>query len=451
MPSLKRPRPKRRRLKKESSTPATSPDIDARGTSTATQPGSSRRTDVVEILEGLAANKTPGNVTLMKWIGERQWNSLEDLKKDTRPSWADSMILPRLFETGDAWLPRPATDMDMHIAAMEEIQQAGKVPSYLVRDFHEEESDLGIVYEQLKAQPGEDGWVSLQENPVHLMNLPMKTLGQKIQVPTALVQMYSFEHEDQEDHPFNPSANLAPKFAFVDVHIDAGMEAISMCVHPCRKVWFLWPPTPENLEEMSRRNHRERRRLIQSNLNDGILLETDGTVGIHVPAGWLHATFTIHGGFLIGITPVMAESIGHISRYNVSEVGFNLSYTVETDDNLKIYGRGLQIALCSRKLDVLQEAIDGWYKLGPLLACLRPADGGPSNGLNKGMAARKEEIRVIWEDWLLRIDWKSGGIDLTHQCCHLDDADFPNHFKTEHLKLLNTSKARRLKQDSVKS
>ncbi|KAI9884407.1 MAG: Transcription factor Sox-2 [Watsoniomyces obsoletus] len=348
------------------------------------------------------------------------------------PNWKG--LSPRLLSAGECWHPRPPTEAEMWKASVTEIQRAKvdeDVPYQVYDSLEQPSSDVaGNVATSLmqirmrrKEDEDEGQWSELQRNPVTVLNLFPSYLAQRVHIPLRLKQHLEFED------PPPKAANITPKYAFVDVHIDHGMEAISICVGRCRKVWFLWPPTTDNLKEMERLDHRDPDRLIRSYLDDGILLQTDKSTGIHVPSGWLHATFTIEGGFLVGITPVTAESIGLISSCTSSE----LVSEPGTQPNLKGYIRGLETALRSTKPSVLQDTLDGWQHLGPQLAILRTG--------KKGLGDNGKALRAIWDEFLLRFSLKLQRrrsedqvmVLTSESCCNLTDPAFPDHFRAVHM------------------
>ena len=96
--------------------------------------------------------------------------------------------------------------------------------------------------------------------------------------------------------------NVTLKYAIVNVHIDRGMEVLAVSIEPCEKIWFLWPPTDENLQELGRRMGITGVRMTESKLTDGIIAFTDSTEALYVPSGWLHSTVIFTGGFLAGLS-----------------------------------------------------------------------------------------------------------------------------------------------------
>ena len=177
----------------------------------------------------------------------------------------------------------------------------------------------------------------LQRNPVIATNLRLTILDYEVQVPARLQRELQFNSDR-----ITFEVNATPSYAFMDLHIDRGMDAISSCIGGCRKVWLMWPPTQQNLTEMRRLDCQRNFRMLRSQLDNGIIVETsDNTMVLHIPAGWVHATFTIKGGFLGGITAVTAESIRLISSWMQVELEHGSD---DLQGNLDIYINALEEA-----------------------------------------------------------------------------------------------------------
>ena len=114
----------------------------------------------------------------------------------------------------------------------------------------------------------------------------------------------------------------------------------------------MWPLTESNLAEMRRVDHQCNCQMIRSQLNNGLICETDSTTTIHIPTGWLHVTFTVGGsGFVAGITIVAAESI----RFTSSWMQVKLKRgSDDPQGNLDVYYYVLEVALESRNEDVIR-------------------------------------------------------------------------------------------------
>ena len=171
---------------------------------------------------------------------------------------------------------------------------------------------------------------------------------------------------------------------------------------------------------MSNFNPQCTQRLVQSTLNDGLIIETDSTIALHIPNCWLHATFTKEGGFLGGITLVVAESIRLVSDWMLVELA--------DDDNdpsgtLRIYTNALKEALHSRKQNVVQATIDRLAKLQSWLESLKFK--------KRIVSTQVKMFAEIW-DYFLKInqqDWS---------CCesYLSSGNLHTHFKTKHISFL---------------
>ena len=315
-----------------------------------------------DILDSLSIYLTKYNEDLMRWINDRTWYHLHDVPESFQ---AVNILLPRLVPAEECWY-RPSNG-DRRLPTFLEAWNAcfdtitGTLPnqpgSYHVYDMYEQpSSQIGTVMAQLRPQPEEMD--QLQVNPMIAVNLQLNIPDYEFRVPAALQRELQFNFTS-----INFAANATPSYAFVDLHIDRGMDAVS-CIGACRKVWFMWPPTEHNLSEMRRVDCQRNFHMLRSQLDNGVVVETDSTMALHIPAGWLHATFTVEGGFLGGITAVTAEAIPLIS--------FWVEVELETrgDDirgNLDIYTRALEEALCSQNKDVVRAALEGWKQLQPRL------------------------------------------------------------------------------------
>ncbi|KUJ09519.1 uncharacterized protein LY89DRAFT_724483 [Mollisia scopiformis] len=114
---------------------------------------------------------------------------------------------------------------------------------------------------------------------------------------------------------FNIGINVTPKGSFVDLHHDITRRGLSKTIGKCKKIWLLFPSTPENLElYIASAGFSNRLARIGSKLRGGIIVETDSAHELEFPAGTLHAVFTTIGGFLAGINYSTAECLPTMSR-----------------------------------------------------------------------------------------------------------------------------------------
>lgn len=114
--------------------------------------------------------------------------------------------------------------------------------------------------------------------------------------------------------PLGVEAIVSPTGSFTDIHTDATTIGRAVCVEQCEKLWFLWPPTAQNLLLWS--THRGLAiSLVRygAELEGGLVVRTQGNdetrIALTMPAGTLHSVFTITGGFLLGVNYSTGEDI----------------------------------------------------------------------------------------------------------------------------------------------
>ncbi|KAH7070825.1 hypothetical protein FB567DRAFT_539286 [Paraphoma chrysanthemicola] len=109
---------------------------------------------------------------------------------------------------------------------------------------------------------------------------------------------------------FTQTANITPKFSFVDAHIDDGVHVLSICGPGCVKLWIVHPPTAHNMTALAR---YETNSNIIGNfepLAEGgcCFLQFPGDA-VYLPPGAIHTIITIAGGCLTGLTWVSDASL----------------------------------------------------------------------------------------------------------------------------------------------
>ncbi|KAH0345667.1 hypothetical protein KCU81_g4302, partial [Aureobasidium melanogenum] len=141
-----------------------------------------------------------------------------------------------------------------------------------------------------------EGMEGFTQVPHYVENIPVETLSEHLQVPGLL-------RNDVNTVPYAEcSANFGPTGSSVDLHIDFGMHVLSTVFDNCIKLWALYPPTNLNLDLMYAISGREHKlQQLFDKLEGGVFAITTGGATIHLPPGWLHATYNIRGGFLVGI------------------------------------------------------------------------------------------------------------------------------------------------------
>jgi hypothetical protein len=72
---------------------------------------------------------------------------------------------------------------------------------------------------------------------------------------------------------------------------------------------------------------------LAASLERGLIVQTTSSEAIYLPAGWIHAVFTITGGFLVTMDFTTRDSIEAFSRY----LKFNLDTTMDTESQIHCY------------------------------------------------------------------------------------------------------------------
>ncbi|KAE8372197.1 hypothetical protein BDV26DRAFT_286157 [Aspergillus bertholletiae] len=154
----------------------------------------------------------------------------------------------------------------------------------------------------------------------------------------------------------NQQVNLTPRFSFVDLHIDYGADGISTPIGDCQKVWFMYPPTKKNLAAIANlEGQRHKLSRLSDTLEAGIVVQTTSDHALYIPAGCLHATFTLKGGYLIASDFTTSQSIKAIGAYIASGLASMLSPEAR-EDCYSLFKHCLHICLMHRQLIPAVEA-----------------------------------------------------------------------------------------------
>ena len=170
--------------------------------------------------------------------------------------------------------------------------------------------------------------------------------------------------------------------------------------------------------------------MLRSQLDNDIIVETDNTMALHLPVGWLHATSRVDS--LGGITAVTAESIRLISSWIQVELE---SGSDDLQGNLDIYINELEETLYSRKEDVVQDALEGWKQLQSRLREL--VDHKATT--DKITSEQGKKLIEIWDEFCEQADKQ-------RPCCYdcdLSNSHFHTHFEKHHLSFLSATATRK--------
>ncbi|KAL9634358.1 MAG: hypothetical protein Q9164_004134 [Protoblastenia rupestris] len=243
------------------------------------------------------------------------------------------------------------------------------------------------------------------------------------------------------------ASNITPQGTIVDLHVDHGFTVLATTIEDCVKMWALFPPTEHNLGLLRKVANKsgglqllveDHLQYSQPFLEGGILTRTDSAEAILLPAGTLHAVFTLSGGFLSGIHFLTAESTYQTAlclRYEIQcKLGIESpdevsEHTVpafgELEGDVARYAESLELAL--RYPVHRKDAIRGWILVEPFMKTWVST-------------AAKAGFHEIWRNnlgWLGHFTYANAGVG---KCaCGWDRGDdFFLHFKG-HLTFLDKS------------
>jgi hypothetical protein len=173
-------------------------------------------------------------------------------------------------------------------------------------------------------------------------------------------------------------------------------------------------------------NHRVKLSRIMHQLEGGISVVTTASHAIYIPAGCIHATFTVQGGFLIAKDFTTSESLGAITSYLLHGLDRALSLAAQ-EICYEWFGRCLDVCLGSGNLNL---ALEAWVR--------------SQDSLDTWAASHRQwrvNVRRLWEQHLH---------ESTAQNCPCGweetSMSLPQHVFTVHLTfLLSSSQIRRFK------
>ncbi|EED14478.1 hypothetical protein TSTA_106880 [Talaromyces stipitatus ATCC 10500] len=275
---------------------------------------------------------------------------LDDVPPTVRSLWQScTTSLPTLYNSSQCWTVRTPLARELVIDALIKIRSK-QIQSASEEDFRlnyqgevNESIDPTIVLAQLvDPDPCCPAFLTGLRSP------SVESCG--FRCPYDLCTVVEPEEE------CNIQVNMTPKFSFVDLHIDYGADGLSTLVGDCRKIWLLYPPSEANLRAMKMvDSQRAKLMRIMHQLEGGVIVPTTASHAIYIPAGCIHATFTLQGGFLVAKDFTSSESLTAIASYLLHK----LDQTLPSEARSVCYDwfeRCLDVCLSSGKLDTALEA-----------------------------------------------------------------------------------------------
>lgn len=152
----------------------------------------------------------------------------------------------------------------------------------------------------------------------YVLNIPVVCDEVQIHIPKPLLAAGSVSEESTE-----VAANISPTYALADLQIGETvlpffllLQAILVsCIFftginhkiitvfgSCVQFWACYPPTKHNLKHFNSRSNRSTRfAALYSVLKTGYFTTATKGQSLYLPAGWLHASYTLAGGLSAGI------------------------------------------------------------------------------------------------------------------------------------------------------
>lgn len=199
---------------------------------------------------------------------------------------------------------------------------------------------------------------------------------------------------------------------------DYGRDGISAALHECEKVWVMYPPTPQNLQWMA--DHRGQQAKLAKGmavLEGGVVVHTTSAEAVYLPAGCLHAVFTVSGGFLVSIDCTTQMSVWPFAQY----LRYNVQAEIEANEQRDCYFLFLDSLDVALQNAGERDAFRGWIEVEPVLQMKRKND-----------RAWVRAARKVWDDYL-----KTDPIvDLECPCQVAVSSSFLEHLMDCHLRWL---------------
>jgi hypothetical protein len=180
------------------------------------------------------------------------------------------------------------------------------------------------------------------------------------------------------------------QFELVLIGEDYGTDGVSAPIGSCVKIWLLYPPSPENLRlVLGTEGQRAKLARVALYLKGGIILKTTSAEAIYLPAGCIHATFTIEGGYLVAVDFTTMDSMKAFSAYIASGLDRFLGAEGQLDC-FQWFTACLELALAG---DRVKEVLEGWIQAqNRIQDCVHDATDSRSDWV--------DHLRTIWESFL---------------------------------------------------
>jgi hypothetical protein len=169
------------------------------------------------------------------------------------------------------------------------------------------------------------------------------------------------------------------------------MDVLSECTH--WKLWVFFPPSPINLALLEQvATYTRRLQRIWSKLEHGSYALVAESEACFIPAGYLHATYSLESSFTVGTTWSSAESLSAAVDMLVKELRFGAEIRVATQADLCDFLRSLAQALQRKLYDDCREAM---MKLCPHKLQIGGKSGPLLGQLKSGGKSIKRQVQTL--------------------------------------------------------
>lgn len=202
---------------------------------------------------------------------------------------------------------------------------------------------------------------------------------------------------------------------------DYGMDGMSVVLGDCQKTIVLFAPSPHNLRWMQQecRNQGKLARGLYS-LEYGLIEKLDYSAIIFIPSGWLHATFTTRGGFLVSIDCATKTTVWTFSEYLKYQLFRELD-TNQQDECFFLFLTCLEHTLSSHELtlasrawcnvdDFLKSEMDKTWKQSASQIWGKAANENPNALLDDGMGNNELQVHSFYKRYLSWLDVDRPGL-----------------------------------------
>ncbi|KAI1905765.1 hypothetical protein LOZ65_006929 [Ophidiomyces ophidiicola] len=225
-----------------------------------------------------------------------------------------------------------------------------------------------------------------------------------------------------KDENLGLDTNFAPSGTFVDIHINQNRHALSQSIGTSRRIWLLYPPTESNLRVfVGSSGESGRLTKISGQLEGGYIIQASSSEIIYLPPAWLHATFTVCSGVLVGVNFVSLEILATMSHSLCVRFPYFFRLPHDFEEDFRVHQEAIENFLGSEHdQGIVESVIQSWIQLAGAFRCKDP---NPDLA-GEAMARWRAEFHQIWKYTLS---------EKAASCCRQNVGDMYRHILEEHM------------------